>query len=624
MANRTISNTFSLLLICCGSVASVHAQDIQWRTSEPFPFIRSSSIIEELRSAFDESKSTIGNRALALERILQDKFAGGASVGWFSKLAEDGHKATCWDSRNLQIRSECRNYLNEGEYLIEAWLTRGEYLQGKSCEWSVNSSLPQTVPCDARVKLSFPRYESSSVDKSYTLSVRFDDHTLSIPAKITDLLVVGLGDSFGSGEGNPDIPIRIAEAGYPNTLNTKIYPDGLPILPKREKPKSPQWLDTRCHRSLYSYQFKTALQMALEQPHSVVRFISLACSAAEIAHVFDKSQKGWDLKEHAEPKWDGKKITAELRSVEPQVHALKKLICPTQKLKKNQLCSHKPIDLLLLSIGGNDSGFGKFVAGVIFAEKHHWPWLARALRLFGIAQDPHPDKTPATIQDLALRFGKLNDSLLNNLRIASCEGSIDSKCERVLLTAYPPPYRDESGELCKADRAEFDIPFGWDPERGVRLSKTEKFVYDGLITLQRNVASKHGWRLVDGHLGLFRTRGFCASNSGYSQINTVENLSIPYRTVKNEVVIWRTLNWRTSCLEEFSLSSFRAYASRARWFRLPIDARLAIGQDFGLFGIEKDFPYLDETAGIMHPTAEGSAAMADANLIVISQMPLLP
>ena len=46
--------------------------------------------------------------------------------------------------------------------------------------------------------------------------------------------------------------------------------------------KNSNWLSTACHRSLYSYQTRVALQLALEDEHRAVTFLGYACSGAEI------------------------------------------------------------------------------------------------------------------------------------------------------------------------------------------------------------------------------------------------------------------------------------------------------------------------------------------------------
>ena len=43
-----------------------------------------------------------------------------------------------------------------------------------------------------------------------------------------------------------------------------------------------RWMSGACHRSLYSYQMRTALALAVENPHIAVTFIPLGCSGATI------------------------------------------------------------------------------------------------------------------------------------------------------------------------------------------------------------------------------------------------------------------------------------------------------------------------------------------------------
>ena len=152
-----------------------------------------------------------------------------------------------------------------------------------------------------------------------------------VELKVTDILVVGLGNSFASGEGNPNSPIRLAgdyynnyEAyltthqgdgrdwcyslskgnssvakidcgspgkpyllgGYPTRAGTKSNYEDNDFKTKRNyfdtplfNTKNSNWLSTACHRSLYSYQTRVALQLALEDEHRAVTFLGYACSA---------------------------------------------------------------------------------------------------------------------------------------------------------------------------------------------------------------------------------------------------------------------------------------------------------------------------------------------------------
>ena len=109
--------------------------------------------------------------------------------------------------------------------------------------------------------------------------------------KVRDILVAGLGDSFGSGEGNPDVPVRFSRdrsidygtatkypemAGYPARVGAWGQVGDAGFLKENAR-----WLDTACRRSLYGHQLRAALQLAIEDPHRAVTFVGLACSGAE-------------------------------------------------------------------------------------------------------------------------------------------------------------------------------------------------------------------------------------------------------------------------------------------------------------------------------------------------------
>ena len=77
------------------------------------------------------------------------------------------------------------------------------------------------------------------------------DEQAEIDLDAHDLLVVSLGDSVASGEGNPDGP-------------------GI------------HWLEKRCHRSLRSGAAQATRAVERGDRHSVVTFVPLACSGATI------------------------------------------------------------------------------------------------------------------------------------------------------------------------------------------------------------------------------------------------------------------------------------------------------------------------------------------------------
>ena len=135
-----------------------------------------------------------------------------------------------------------------------------------------------------------------------------------------------MGDSFASGESNPDRPVTFSAsremvydpvnllqrdrmatrsikpaADYgvasssdfvnPKSLPKRLLEDeekGLILKPNSREfqeafdRRSAQWLSADCHRSQYGYPFRVSIGMALENRHRAVTFVSLACSGADI------------------------------------------------------------------------------------------------------------------------------------------------------------------------------------------------------------------------------------------------------------------------------------------------------------------------------------------------------
>ena len=144
---------------------------------------------------------------------------------------------------------------------------------------------------------------------------------------VEDLFIVALGDSFASGESNPDRPVqfsaarqmvydptpaarggrasgppaevrRPATASPPATIqyDPKVLPRRLMDDEAAERfhklvsrefadafdKAAARWLSRDCHRSQYGYPFRVAMQLALENRHRAVTLASFACSGAEV------------------------------------------------------------------------------------------------------------------------------------------------------------------------------------------------------------------------------------------------------------------------------------------------------------------------------------------------------
>ncbi len=126
---------------------------------------------------------------------------------------------------------------------------------------------------------------------------------------VQDWLIVSIGDSVASGEGNPDIPGA----------------------------RGAQWENNQCHRSATAGPAQAAADIELADPKTSVTFIHLACSGATIF----KGVLG---------SYDG--ITGG-RPLPPQLQALKAFV------------GDREIDAVLVSIGANDVHFSDVVQGCL-------------------------------------------------------------------------------------------------------------------------------------------------------------------------------------------------------------------------------------------------------------------
>jgi hypothetical protein len=102
--------------------------------------------------------------------------------------------------------------------------------------------------------------------------------------KIEDVLIVGVGDSFASGEGNPDIPTNWAPlATRWGELHRRRGDTGASWFATQAAAESAAgavWLDETCHRSLMSWPAVTAMAMAAENDRRAITFMSFACGGA--------------------------------------------------------------------------------------------------------------------------------------------------------------------------------------------------------------------------------------------------------------------------------------------------------------------------------------------------------
>jgi hypothetical protein len=91
--------------------------------------------------------------------------------------------------------------------------------------------------------------------------------------------VIGFGDSFTSGEGNPERLALFSGAPWIGGNLPARDPDPVSLS---QKDTRAQWTDRWCHRSVYSWQIRTTLAAALSDPHQSFAVLPYGCSGATI------------------------------------------------------------------------------------------------------------------------------------------------------------------------------------------------------------------------------------------------------------------------------------------------------------------------------------------------------
>lgn len=587
--------------------------EIQWRVQNPFRLFTDAADTEMHRATYAALSDTERRMpVLASERALAERFPD----GWAAEVLRN----TCWNvGKNRHTCSEHADYAHPKSHRIVADLKLTDTsTEGSSCTWLTTPldgrGRGQSIraACDRSVELDIP------YPRGATVAVLIDGREVAeTKAVIRDLFILGFGDSFGSGEGNPDIPVRLSPerttdygfrtkemqlAGYPARVGAWEQ-----VGDRKFVAENAQWLDQACHRSLYSYQLRAALQLAIEEPHRSVTYVGLACSGAETTFGLFLRYKGheWvpsppDLSQISAAA-DTQCGNAKTRDLEfPEAYHMNDKV-PELKgglvLKKCDAEKARKVDLIFLSVGGNDIGFSRLVANAVLADKS-------TLRSLGgwFGQVHGFQEAQKGLDVLEDRYKSLKRAFHNLLHLPWSES------DRVILSAYPPMALLEDGRsVCPDGHAGMTVlP---DFELSTAKAKESSVAAERLNVLMRNASKLNGWTFADGHRRQFQGRGVCAGfiADGYS---IADDLRIP-RRLDGE---WKPYNPK----------DWRAYAQRQRWFRTPNDAFMTgnfhVSQSV-LQGVLKNQGYdwvqllLASTySGAFHPTAEGQAAIADATV----------
>lgn len=470
----------------------------------------------------------------------------------------------------------------------------GTPVTARDCRWQRAFTLdPVTgkgTPTVVRLAITDPA--TGAPYSGYPSGKTFDEQTV----EVKDLLIVSLGDSYGSGEGSPDIPQQIDGLGYVSA-------------PAR-------WQDRRCHRSAAAPSAQAAMTLEAADPHSTVTFLSFACSGATINQPYFGDQSNFDPYRIPPPggfqKPRGTGILGPYIGTEPPLlnggpDYRDEVKLPSQIDQMHRAITNdgqlpaRHIAALSVSGGGNDMGFGPLasVCTLYYECPEHFVDDA-----FGRGPIRLKNRFQQSLDTMPARYAAMAEAL---------EGF---PIDKVYITQYPDPTRDTSGALCSAilddvipgwmqpflaAAAVLDfspvpaVPFQMD--RADRAVEHDEMAYAANVVLPgmngqvRSGATANGWTLVDGiadeTANLFSGHGYCASDSWIRRAADATRLQGPWDPPLN-------------CNMVSLIFTFPIFAAAGC---LP--------------------PATTETTGTLHPTSDGYRAIA-GRLVAKMRPDLIP
>ena len=699
MRRHARKTAWALALFAAIAASTSHAADLIWEVESPFRFFKPTRAFALHEAAFnavrgDPSQPLPPDIIWRTERALNDPDCQDAStsdrcaatagkryqqsrLGWAAQTVGE----TCYESngRPRRYSALCERRYSWGtareDYVLPEAHTVAiriapQQLGGTNgeCTWSWQArkagskTESKRMACADKLTIARVPYALDRTQSGVSVTVKLPDgRELAEPEVVVeDLFIVALGDSFASGESNPDRPVQFsagremvyepsllraglaskapARRATPNyglaagddRYNPKVLPRrfmddeaaerfyglGSPEFLAAFEKASARWLSRDCHRSQYGYPFRVAIELALEDRHRAVTLASFTCSGAEVTEGLFLDMPAREGASEV----PGGKVRAQLDQLSDLIcrgprsqsasyalptyahgstrisaQRIAKTWCPPQSRKR-------AIDVVLMSIGGNDVGFSALAA---YSLTENMGDLAPIAGLIGSSSRFGPQVARAYLEVLDERMKALKEALRDGFGVAP---------PRVVQTSYEPIQFDETGMLCGAQPT-----LGMDVHPGLKISRqrlqeTGDFLRDFLGRLECITGGKNrtgcaanlatgagtGFTLVTDHIPEFSRRGLCARDPKHALADDVA-MRVPRKPMNGDA------------FRPYSPAATLPYAHRWRLFRTPNDAFLTANthrDGTPVFDILQP-AYAGLYSGAIHPTAEAHAIVAD-------------
>lgn len=289
-----------------------------------------------------------------------------------------------------------------------------------------------------------------------TITAGADTVTFTDTVRVKDLLIVSMGDSVSSGEGNPEINRSLVS--NPQWADTEFGPLSPDVLT----------MGKLAHRSSKAYAAQAALALEQADPHTSVTFVSVASSGASVESGLVNGQ-GWSLED-----------ANTTRMGVGQIQQVKDIV------------GTRRIDALVITVGADDIGFGTIVKDVVMLPE--LPGMASHSTFTALQTE-----TAGFINSLPTVYGDLNQGLQ----------TMGVEIGRVFLTEYFDPTTGDNG-MVPASSLDDIAPM-------LKADLTEATWAQTQVVRQLNVkihdaAAQFGWTVVEGVDEAFLTHGYSATD----------------------------------------------------------------------------------------------------------------
>jgi hypothetical protein len=374
-----------------------------------------------------------------------------------------------------------QSYVNPEYYFVDVDAT-GVTGNTEHYRWTVDDGIPLEVMSPVTTlwidelgmhDLSLTVWDADNPNDPVTITKTID---------VKDWLIVSIGESYASGEGNPDIP-GMCTIGHACVTGYK-------------------WQDQRCHRSASAGAAQAAMELEAADPHSSITYLSFACTGSKIPVGVIGPYIGGEAPLCQNP-------PCAYIDLPPQTWQIAQTLCPSAD-PNDPLCKDenaRSIDMLLVSIGGNDVYFGEIVENALLPG----------------------DVTTDTelLEKISTALDALNTP--DGGLYAQMNADIDKRfnVDRIFITEYPDPTTSETGEYCHnwVTLNPF-FPLGGDATDVLMSFFNEneaEWAQQTLIKSLNNAvkagADANGWQYIDGIDEGYYLHGYCSDQQWFRRLS---------------------------------------------------------------------------------------------------------